>query len=81
MIGAGLVAKKANERGLKTKPWVKSSLAPGSRVVTEYLDKSDLSKELDMLNKYLVLRLMPFPSPFSTLRWSWLLTDLKHGKS
>lgn len=54
MIGAGLVAKKANERGLKTKPWVKSSLAPGSRVVTEYLDKSDLSKELDQLKFHTV---------------------------
>ncbi len=54
MIGAGLVAKKANARGLKTKPWVKSSLAPGSRVVTEYLDKSDLSKELDMLKFHTV---------------------------
>ena len=54
MIGAGLVAKKANEKGLKTKPWVKSSLAPGSRVVTEYLDKSNLSKELDLLKFHTV---------------------------
>ena len=54
MIGAGLVAKKANERGLQIKPWVKSSLAPGSRVVTEYLDKSDLSKELDALKFHTV---------------------------
>ena len=54
MIGAGLVAKKANERGLKTKPWVKSSLAPGSRVVTDYLDKSGLSKELDKLKFHTV---------------------------
>lgn len=54
MIGAGLVAKKANEKGLMIKPWVKSSLAPGSRVVTEYLDKSDLSKELDALKFHTV---------------------------
>lgn len=54
MIGAGLIAKKANEKGLQTKPWVKSSLAPGSRVVTEYLDKSDLSKELDALKFHTV---------------------------
>jgi aconitate hydratase len=54
MIGAGLVAKKANEKGLQIKPWVKSSLAPGSRVVTEYLDKSDLSKELDALKFHTV---------------------------
>lgn len=54
MIGAGLVAKKANEKGLQIKPWVKSSLAPGSRVVTEYLDKSELSKELDALKFHTV---------------------------
>jgi aconitate hydratase len=54
MIGAGLIAKKANEKGLDIKPWVKSSLAPGSRVVTEYLDKSDLSKELDALKFHTV---------------------------
>lgn len=54
MIGAGLVAKKANEKGLSIKPWVKTSLAPGSRVVTEYLDKSDLSKELDALKFHTV---------------------------
>lgn len=52
MIGAGLVAKKANELGLKIKPWVKTSLAPGSRVVTDYLNKSDLTKELEALKFY-----------------------------
>lgn len=52
MIGAGLVAKKANEFGLKIKPWVKTSLAPGSRVVTEYLNKSNLTKELEKLSFY-----------------------------
>ena len=46
LIGAGLVAKKAVERGLKTKPYVKTSLAPGSRVVTDYLDKADLLQPL-----------------------------------
>ncbi|HZC30838.1 MAG TPA: aconitate hydratase AcnA, partial [Gaiellaceae bacterium] len=49
MIGAGLVAKKAVERGLKRKPWVKSSLAPGSKVVTEYYERSGLDKYLDEL--------------------------------
>jgi aconitate hydratase len=49
MLGAGLVAKKAVERGLKTRPWVKSSLAPGSRVVTEYLAAAGLSTYLDRL--------------------------------
>jgi aconitate hydratase len=49
MIGAGLVAKKAVERGLKVKPWVKTSLAPGSQVVTEYLVKAGLDKYLDKL--------------------------------
>jgi aconitate hydratase len=47
LIAAGLVAKKASELGLKVKPWVKTSLAPGSKVVTEYLNKSGLSKYLD----------------------------------
>ena len=47
MIAAGLVAKKANELGLKVKPWVKTSLAPGSQIVSEYLEKSGLQKELD----------------------------------
>jgi aconitate hydratase len=47
MLAAGLVAKKARERGLKTKPWVKTSLAPGSQVVTEYLEASGLQDDLD----------------------------------
>ncbi|KAJ7554965.1 hypothetical protein O6H91_05G017500 [Diphasiastrum complanatum] len=47
MLGAGLVAKKATELGLKVKPWVKTSLAPGSGVVTKYLQKSGLTKYLD----------------------------------
>jgi aconitate hydratase len=49
MIGAGLLAKKAVAKGLKRKPWVKTSLAPGSKVVTEYLDKSGLQPYLDEL--------------------------------
>jgi aconitate hydratase len=49
LVGAGLLAKKAVEKGLSRKPWVKSSLAPGSKVVTEYLEKSGLSKYLDQL--------------------------------
>jgi len=49
MLAAGLLAKKANARGLKVKPAVKTSLAPGSRVVTDYLEKTGLQKELDQL--------------------------------
>jgi aconitate hydratase len=49
MIAAGLLAKKAVERGLSTPPWVKTSLAPGSRVVTDYYNKSGLTKYLDAL--------------------------------
>jgi len=54
LIAAGLVAKKANELGLKKKPWVKTSLAPGSQVVTSYLDKAGLSEHLDALGFNLV---------------------------
>jgi aconitate hydratase len=54
MLGAGLLAKKAVERGLETKPWVKTSLAPGSKVVTEYLDKAGVTEYLDKLRFNLV---------------------------
>ncbi len=54
LIGAGLLAKKAHEKGLKVKPWVKTSLAPGSQVVTDYLEKAGLSKYLDELGFNLV---------------------------
>ena len=54
LIGAGLLAKKAIEKGIKTKPWVKTSLAPGSQVVTDYLNKSGLNKYLDKLGFNLV---------------------------
>jgi aconitate hydratase len=54
MIGAGLLAKKAVEKGLKIKPWVKTSLAPGSKVVTDYLEKAGLNKYLDELGFNLV---------------------------
>jgi len=54
MLAAGLVAKKANEKGLKAKPWVKTSLAPGSRVVTDYLEKSGLIDDLDAVGFYTV---------------------------
>jgi aconitate hydratase len=54
MLGAGLVAKKALARGLKVKPWVKTSLAPGSKVVTEYLERTGLQSELDELGFNLV---------------------------
>ena len=49
LIAAGLVARKARALGLKPKPWVKTSLAPGSQVVTEYLDRAGLSEDLDAL--------------------------------
>lgn len=49
MIAAGIIARKAIERGLTVKPWVKTSLSPGSRVVTEYLNRGDLSKSLESL--------------------------------
>jgi len=49
LIAAGLLARKARAKGLKPKPWVKTSLAPGSQVVTEYLDKSKLSEDLDAI--------------------------------
>ena len=54
MIGAGLLAKKAAERGLTRKPWVKTSLAPGSKVVTEYLNKAGLTPFLDEIGFNLV---------------------------
>ncbi len=54
LMAAGLVAKKALEKGLKTKPWVKTSLAPGSRVVTKYLEVSGLQQSLDDLGFDLV---------------------------
>jgi aconitate hydratase len=49
MVAAGLLARKAVAKGLTTKPWVKTSLAPGSRVVTDYLERSGLAKDLDSL--------------------------------
>jgi len=54
LIGAGLLARNAVERGLKVKPWVKTSLAPGSQVVAQYLEKSGLQKSLDKLGFNLV---------------------------
>ena len=53
LVAAGLVAKKAVELGLSAKPWVKTSLAPGSRVVMDYLEKADLVEPLDKLGFYL----------------------------
>jgi aconitate hydratase len=49
LVAAGLVARKARERGLDRKPWVKTSLAPGSQVVTDYLDRAGLSADLDAI--------------------------------
>ena len=54
MIAAGLVARNAREKGLTSKPWVKTSLAPGSKVVTDYLEKSQLLDDLDALGFYIV---------------------------
>jgi len=54
MIGAGLVARRARERGLVRKPWVKTSLAPGSKVVTDYLQASGLMEDLEAMGFYLV---------------------------
>jgi aconitate hydratase len=54
MVGAGLLAKKAVEAGLQSKPWVKTSLAPGSKVVTDYLDEAGLTEYLEALNFHLV---------------------------
>ena len=54
MVGAGLVARKARKRGLKTKPWVKTSLAPGSKVVTDYLEKADLLDDLEAMQFHTV---------------------------
>ena len=54
LIAAGLVAKKANQKGLKPKPWVKTSLAPGSQVVTDYLEKAGLQEHLNAIGFDLV---------------------------
>jgi aconitate hydratase len=54
MVGAGILARNAVARGLRTKPWVKTSLAPGSKVVTEYLDKAGLTEPLEQLGFNLV---------------------------
>ncbi len=54
MVGAGLIAKKARERGLDVKPWVKTSLAPGSKVVTDYLQNSGLLEDLEALRFHVV---------------------------
>src|SRR4029453_16616251 len=54
MVGAGLLAKKAVERGLTRKPWVKSSLAPGSKVVTEYYERAGLREPLEALGFHTV---------------------------
>ena len=62
LIGAGLLAKKAIEKGLQVKPWVKTSLAPGSQVVTDYLEKAGLNTYLDQLGFNFCL-LYTSPSP------------------
>jgi aconitate hydratase len=54
LVAAGLLARNARRRGLKSRPWVKTSLAPGSRVVTNYLDKAGLSRDLEAVGFYTV---------------------------
>jgi hypothetical protein len=54
MVGAGILARNAVARGLHSKPWVKTSLAPGSKVVTEYLDRAGLTEPLEQLGFNLV---------------------------
>ena len=54
MVAAGLLARNARAKGLKSKPWVKTSLAPGSKVVTDYLEKSELLDDLDAIGFYTV---------------------------
>lgn len=54
LIAAGLVARKAREKGLTVKPWVKTSFAPGSQIVTDYMDKANLTKDMDALGFNLV---------------------------
>src|SRR5699024_4865369 len=54
LVGAGLLARKAREKGLSVKPWVKTSLAPGSQVVTDYLEEAGLQEDLDALGFGLV---------------------------
>ena len=54
MLGAGLLAKKAAAKGLKAKPWVKTSIGPGSKVVTDYLEQTGLLKELEKVGFYIV---------------------------
>ena len=54
MVGAGLLARNARRRGLSRQPWVKTSLAPGSQVVTDYLDRAGLTEDLEALGFYLV---------------------------
>ena len=54
MVGAGLLARNARQRGLRRQPWVKTSLAPGSQVVTDYLDRAGLTQDLEALGFYLV---------------------------
>ncbi|MCP3998978.1 MAG: aconitate hydratase AcnA, partial [bacterium] len=74
MVGAGLVARKARAVGLTRKPWVKTSLAPGSKVVTDYLNKANLMDDLEALGFYLVGygcttcigNSGPLPEPIST---------------
>ena len=54
MVGAGLLAKNAVERGLRRQPWVKTSMAPGSQVVTDYLNNAGLTPYLEALGFHLV---------------------------
>jgi len=73
MLGAGLLARNAVQRGLRVKPWVKTSLAPGSKVVTEYLDRAGLTEPLDQLG----FNLSVTPENFSH-QMAWLQANGYH---
>ena len=77
MLGTGLLARKAVERGLAPKPWVKTSLTPGSRVVTDYYDRAGLTPYLDKLGFGLVGYGAPRASatPVPSSRRSEAVTD------
>jgi aconitate hydratase len=70
MLGAGILARNAVQRGLNVKPWVKTSLAPGSKVVTEYLDRAGVTEYLEALGFHLVGYGCTTRSPRRSPRWS-----------
>ena len=69
MMAAGLVARKARQRGLKVKPWVRTSLAPGSRVVTEYYEATGLQDDLNAMGFHTVVTVAP-PALETLVHWT-----------